>query len=645
MSGTKLVCPHCKAILKSSKSLKVGKKITCVKCKQPFSLTTDMFATSASDTATAAEFSLLDTQAGAMKSPIVGVNLPGQDGGPATAVTLESLPKRRVGPVSLAEDTAPQAVRRTKFTHGSLAAVWAALALVLLVLLLVAGVGLGYLLWGLDRDRSDPKPTAEVKKNKIQEKSQAPAPLPEPKIQPQQKKNVPAAAEPIKQVGHVVETPAPVKPDDTLQAKIDASTRKGIQFLKQTLKPTGTWQDDTGLHSVGYAALPGLALLECGVPASDPIIQQAASHVRARVGQAKETYDIGTAILFLDCLGESSDKKVIQNLALRLMAGQTPGGGWTYECPLLSDDEQLKLLEFLNSHKPVIKFLIPLQNTITDGSPRKEPPAGIEKTKTPEPTKPESKLEQKAPKNPKSAQDALPRKLRDLPIVAHQIKKLGYMERSADDNSNTHFALLGLWAARRHQTPVELSLGLAAERFQKTQAKDGGWGYVVRSPPKNTMTCVGLMGLAMGHGSAAQIFADSAKSHGPAKSLAKDPAIQQALKALGQYLDGDESLRGLEVRIDLYYLWSLERVGMLYRQKHFGKKDWFIYGAELILERQHPDGRWQLHYDSPIDTAFALLFLNRSNLVQDLTNSLHSYLEIPDATLLDQRPWRDPKQK
>ena len=223
-----------------------------------------------------------------------------------------------------------------------------------------------------------------------------------------------------------------------------------------------------------------------------------------------------------------------------------------------------------------------------------------------------------------------------MPIGEHQIKKLGYLESGADDNSNTHFALLGLWAARRNNTPVELSLGLAAERFQKTQAKVGGWGYVVRSPPKNTMTCVGLMGLGMGHGSAAELFAEAAaKNNAPAQTLAKDPAIHEALKALGQYLDGAESLRGLEARVDLYFLWSLERVGMLYRQKEFGKKDWFLYGSKLILEKQQSDGRWQLHYDSPIDTAFALLFLNRSDLVEDLTNNLHSYLDIPLATALE----------
>ena len=305
-------------------------------------------------------------------------------------------------------------------------------------------------------------------------------------------------------------------------------------------------------------------------------------------------------------------------------------------------------MAFLNGHQPEIKLLIPLLGGIIDNPNEalRERPRDEPETKTPPKPKLErgngankgelTEVEKEAAKKAKFAEDALSSRLRNLPIIAHQIKKFGYLESSADDNSNTHFALLGLWAARRHNMPVELSLGLAAERFQKTQAKVGGWGYVVHSPPKNTMTCVGLIGLAMGHGSAAELFAEAAaKNKAPAKTLAKDPAIHEALKALGQYLDGDDSLRGLEARVDLYYLWSLERVGMLYRQKEFGKKDWFAYGAKVILEKQQADGRWQLHYDSPIDTAFALLFLNRSDLVEDLTNNLHAYLDIPRATPIE----------
>src|SRR5207244_11680050 len=45
------------------------------------------------------------------------------------------------------------------------------------------------------------------------------------------------------------------------------------------------------------------------------------------------------------------------------------------------------------------------------------------------------------------------------------------------DNSNTQFAVLALWAARRHGIPVEKALARAEARFRNSQNADGGWGY------------------------------------------------------------------------------------------------------------------------------------------------------------------------
>src|SRR5580693_4773104 len=71
MAGTRLVCPHCAASLKTGKTLSVGKEITCVKCKQRFAFTNEMIATG--DTHHDTAFSLAETQAGTLKSPIAGM--------------------------------------------------------------------------------------------------------------------------------------------------------------------------------------------------------------------------------------------------------------------------------------------------------------------------------------------------------------------------------------------------------------------------------------------------------------------------------------------------------------------------------------------------------------------------------------------
>src|SRR5262249_12836632 len=68
------------------------------------------------------------------------------------------------------------------------------------------------------------------------------------------------------------------------QQQVDKAIEKGVDFLKSTQNPDGWWNSSLGggytAHPIGYAALPGLTLLECGAPASDPHIQNAASVVR-----------------------------------------------------------------------------------------------------------------------------------------------------------------------------------------------------------------------------------------------------------------------------------------------------------------------------------------------------------------------------
>src|SRR5207244_8369463 len=76
--------------------------------------------------------------------------------------------------------------------------------------------------------------------------------------------------------------------------------------------------------------------------------------------QMTGTYDLGMAVLFLEKLGNPRDKALIQSLALRLVAGQSPAGGWDYKCPILTGAEERQLLKFLQRNRPKADFLIML---------------------------------------------------------------------------------------------------------------------------------------------------------------------------------------------------------------------------------------------------------------------------------------------
>ena len=197
----------------------------------------------------------------------------------------------------------------------------------------------------------------------------------------------------------------------------------------------------------------------------------------------------------------------------------------------------------------------------------------------------------------------------------------------------------GFWAARRHDVSTDQALLLAFQRFETSQNDDGGWGYFVRSGSTNTMTCVGLLGAAMGHGTAPDFvkFDPANPRHTVVKPALEDPKIQEGLRKLSQHLgtpvaDGDAGKLPMQ---NLYFLWSVERVAVLYDLKTINGKEWYPWGAQILVHHQRPDGAWgnsPYHGANPsLNTCFALLFLKRSNLVQDLTNHLRLYTGVQNS--------------
>jgi hypothetical protein len=76
---------------------------------------------------------------------------------------------------------------------------------------------------------------------------------------------------------------------------------------------------------------------------------------------------------------------------------------------------------------------------------------------------------------------------------------------------------------------------------------------------------------------------------------------------------------------DLYFLWSLERVGVVYGVDKIGGLDWFDLGSTFIVRTQSPDGSWNFtagSFGPEVNTAFAVLFLARSNLARDLSSKV-----------------------
>jgi hypothetical protein len=124
---------------------------------------------------------------------------------------------------------------------------------------------------------------------------------------------------------------------------------------------------------------------------------------------------------------------------------------------------------------------------------------------------------------------------------------------------------------------------------------------------------------------------EPAKKSGPARPLdERDRTVQRGFAGLGltmadQLRNGGGLLtaKGTHGTGDLYFLWSLERVGVIYGVDKIGGIDWYDVGSTAIVRSQSPDGTWGVgSYGAEVNTAFAVLFLCKSNLARDLSGKV-----------------------
>ena len=67
-----------------------------------------------------------------------------------------------------------------------------------------------------------------------------------------------------------------------------------------------------------------MALLESGITQDDQILAKAITALRKNAQTTTHTYSIALCLIFFDRLGQIEDIALIESLAMRLLAGQTP---------------------------------------------------------------------------------------------------------------------------------------------------------------------------------------------------------------------------------------------------------------------------------------------------------------------------------
>jgi hypothetical protein len=192
------------------------------------------------------------------------------------------------------------------------------------------------------------------------------------------------------------------------------------------------------------------------------------------------------------------------------------------------------------------------------------------------------------------------------------IKKKATTSPENGDNSNSQYAALAIRSCLQANIKLpDETLSLAAKGWERTQNQDGGWGYCgegsVNDPSCGSMTAGAVASLCILR-----------------NFLKVDPKKDDAVKKGLAWMDGNWSVSEnpkyyKPVLFRFYWLYAIERAGMLYGTEKIGKHEWYKEGAEYLLKEQKADGTWVggEKEDASIggtlsDTCFAILFLRKA---------------------------------
>lgn len=168
------------------------------------------------------------------------------------------------------------------------------------------------------------------------------------------------------------------------------------------------------------------------------------------------------------------------------------------------------------------------------------------------------------------------------------------------DNSNSQYAILGLHAAMMAGIRIPDKIWRDALLYWRAgQQRDGGWHYTVNNGNSyGSMTCAGL----------ASTYLCNMWLHVATQrcTYVNDRRVAAGLA----WLENNFSVAqnpGKGAGYYWYYLYALERSGVILARRYFGRHDWYRLGVEHIVGGR-PQNAGQFY-----DQCFRLLFLGKGN--------------------------------
>jgi len=418
---------------------------------------------------------------------------------------------------------------------------------------------------------------------------------------------VPAATAFAQQVGGGV-----FPPNEVDQIKVDLAIEKGIKYLKANNAAHLATHDHVG-RKISNRELVLFTYCHSDVPETDSDFKALFDSMMA--DKLEATYCVSLQAMVLEEVERVKYQRRILMCAQFLVDNQSAQGFWGYGSPSIYVED--------------VAYEMPKRKDVASGGGSA---GGVKHFEMPQTSGPKVK-----------------------PTVKHKVKVEKKRDGEPNDNSNTQYAALGMRACHDAGIIIEAKVTDAAIKWLRdTQKKPTGPEEDLIEGGVNGP--VGRNGVASGPGGGSVPGGSMvSKRAAPAGWCYRDHADHEAYGsmtagavgtlAMWDYIkDNDEGkrkswkndktvLQGLQWLAKnfsvtynpgpyehaqmakdsknqyLYYMYALERAGMLYGTEMMGTHKWYPEGAKVLIETQGADGHWG---DGTIDTCFAILFLKRA---------------------------------
>jgi hypothetical protein len=401
----------------------------------------------------------------------------------------------------------------------------------------------------------------------------------------------------------------PFPPFEVDQQKVDKAIEEGIKYLKGRNAAHLNKFNHVNI-SMQHRELVLLTYAHADVPEADPAFKELFESMLA--DKLESTYCVALQAMVLEEVQRVKYQNRIWQCAQFLVDNQSPAGMWGYGSPSIYVED----IPTTTERKDV-------SSGGGSGSVKKFdslPPPGVK-------VKPEVKHKKKVEKK---------------------------RDGSGHDNSNSQYAALGMRAC--HDAGIifqESVIDKALQWWKNTQKNDKlpeealieggvngpdkpkGGGTVASSVAQNKAAplgwCYGEHGEHKAYGSmtAGAVGALAIYNYikdndgGKKKTWKRDKDCHEGLQWLAKnfsvtYNPGPYEHGNMEENSKhqyYYFLYGLERAGMLYGTEILGAKKWYPEGAKQLCADQKGDGSWG---GGTVDTCFAILFLKRATRPLDV---------------------------